>query len=264
MPTMSSRVKRYLMAGAVLCGLAPCSFAGPSTTTLTVTQSGLGDNYIIDDGLASYIGPYQVNIDDSVNTTAAICIDYQNDPPYPADLNPGTTWTVSAPAGQTLLEQAYLADQLLTSPSPFSGLQSAEIQYAIWQLGDSTATGTLVGPIQDYLLPANVPNGPAVALGSLGPVTGTNFGDATFLGQVTYWENQALYNVENGYNGSDVSVYATLPGEVDTNGVALQRFITAGGVTTTSVAEPPSLSLLGFDFSAVGGLIFLLRRRITA
>src|SRR5579863_9477387 len=123
MPTKSSRAKRYLMAGAVLCGLAPCSFADPSTTTLTLTQAGLGDNYIVDGDLASYIGPYQVTVTtgSSVNTVSAICIDYQNDPPYldPSNpslnnLVPGTTWTVNPPSSQVLQEQAYLADLLLT------------------------------------------------------------------------------------------------------------------------------------------------------
>ncbi|MBZ5676645.1 MAG: hypothetical protein LAP61_20595 [Acidobacteriia bacterium] len=257
---MSNRVNRYLMAAVVLGFIVPCSFADPPTTLTLVSA---GDNYIYDPvGVQSYIGPYQVNIG-SVRIVDAICIDYQNDAPTAALVGAGTptevTWSSSfvGSVDTTLLEQAYLAEQLLSNS--YSGLSAAEIQYAIWHLSWSPALDTIAGPVQDYL-PNDVPNGAPVPLGVFGTVDST-----TFLGQVTYWQNQAATVVgSGGYTGSDVSLYTA--DTVDTQGAALQRFVTVtpGTVSITSVPEPPVLSLLGVDFSAVGVLIFALRRRIRA
>lgn len=234
--TVASRARQYLIASVILCCVAPYSVA--ATATLTLVSPGTNAPFTTDGtptGLSVYVGPYVVSINGvDVN---AICLDYQYDAPGTSpDSTPWDVTNVVAGSDTILLEQAYLAQQLLNPPGACDPTYcAAPIQYAIWELTapQDVPFATHLATITDSVFQTAVSNY-IVAASSAANYDPANYPPGTY---------------------PNVEVYTANTGEVQSG---LQRFMT---VTTP---EPPFLSVLGVDFSAVGALIFLFRRRTAA
>jgi hypothetical protein len=228
MLTTRSRTNRYLLAAVVLVCLVPCSFAAQ----LVLVDPGTNAPY---DGVL--VGPYEISVDGV--SIQAICLDYQ----YTTKTNDPWSADVSGVGSDTILqEQAYLASMLLAITPGTNNTLAAELQYAIWDL--SPVNSNLPPTVADDLL----------------TISGLDSAGSDFVAAVEQYESDAVAFVTGNPNHdySNVSVYnPTAPPQPDI--LAMQRFI-----TVTSVPEPPVLSVLGLDLSAVGAMIFLLRKRIVS
>ena len=230
MRTRASRARQYVIAAVVLGGLVPCGFAAQ----LALVDPGNNAPY---DGVL--VGPYEISVDGV--SIQAICLDYQYDT---ETTDPAWSADVSGVGGDTVLkEQAYLASKLLAIASGTNDTLAAELQYAIWDLSPQNAA--LSPTVQEALL----------------QILKTSFPlNLNFYADVKFYEAAAVAFVltNPGHDYSNVSVYnPTDPQQPDIK--AMQRFM-----TVTSVPEPPILSILGLDFSAVGAMIFFLRKRIVS
>ena len=227
--TISNRASQYLIAAVALFGIAPFGLAA---TTLTLVSAG--NNFIEENGLDVYVGPYIVSIGGT--SVDAICLDYQGDPPSSNPSDP-TTWTAApvSPASDAIIQQQATLAAVLLSGSCV-GACAAELQYAIWYLADPTAL-------------SNLPSPPS----AVDVYGGTSTTLAHFVSDVKGIAGVADI-VSPPYVGPKLTVY-TADGTT-----SLQKFITFA--PPTSVPEPPSLSVLGLDLSAVGAIVFFLRRRI--
>jgi len=246
MLTITRRAKQYLIVVFAVGCLAPSAFAD---STLTLVDPGSNAPYDL-----VYVGPYQISID-GANPVEAICLDYQ----YNTEVtSPPWSTTVSGVGSDTTLqEQAYLAGQLLQATDP---TVAAEYQYAIWDL--SPVNADLITPAQPALstVLTNIGNGSDLNVDP--SVSGAAFAAAVAQDVVNA---QKFVGANPTYDYSGVSVYSP-DNPAQPADTAMQRFMTvpAGTLGVTSVPEPPVFSVLGVDFSAVGALIFLFRRRINA
>ena len=220
-----------LIAIAVLC-VVP-SF-GVQTATMTLT--GPGQNGTLG---GVYIGPYVATIN-NVPNVQVICDDFV-DGTY---LN--ETWTAdvsSFPIPKTVQYQqaAWLTLQLL-NPSACGGTNCAgDIQYAIWQLFDPTAPQGQLTPF-DYLQ-------------SKGLTTDLSSAQ-TFLANSSLSANysQVDYSRFSLYT-PDLSYPVTCSGNPCPSAPP-QKFI------VVKTPEPQGLAILGMDLSALGLVVFFLRRRL--
>jgi hypothetical protein len=238
--TMRSLMLPCLMAAALL-GIAPSSFAAE---TASMTLTGVGTNGALG---GVYIGPYVGTIDGV--TTPLICDDFFDDSYIPE------SWTAnvygisdyaslrfgSSSAQIGYEEVAWLSQQLTNQslglatylPCPPGDNCAGDIQYAIWAVFDPAALLNLNG-------------------------SGGNLANANL------WLSAAASQYSTG-DYSNVSVYTPLVDSahpVTCNGHDCpssppQEFI------VVKTPEPSALAILGLDFSAVGALIFFLRRRKT-
>jgi hypothetical protein len=227
------RIVSALLAIPILC-VAP-SF-GVQTATMTLT--GTGQNGVLGN---VYIGPYVATINNIPNLQV-ICDDFVDNSylneSWTANVVtlPNIAGTDFASQGLQKYEQAaWLTLQLLSPPTTCGGGNCAgDIQYAIWQLFDSTGQHT---PLS-YLSPPD-------------------------LGNAQGWLTQAAaHYTDPGIDYSRFSIYTpNLSDPITCSGHACtsappQEFM------TVSTPEPPGLAILGTDLSALGLLVFFLRRRL--
>jgi hypothetical protein len=215
------------------------SLATPATMTLT----GPGQNGTLG---GVYIGPYIATIN-NVPNLQVICDDFIDDTylneswTANVDTLPNITGMDFANQGLQKYEQAaWLTLQLLSPPSACGGGNCAgDIQYAIWQLFDSTPPAGQHTPFY-YLSPPD-------------------------LGNAQGWLTQAAaHYTDPGIDYSRFSIYT--PNQsypITCSGHACastppQEFI------LVRTPEPPGLAILGTDLSALGLLVFFLRRRLVS
>jgi hypothetical protein len=222
---------------------------------MDLTGVGYGDVFA-----GVYVGPYTATIN-SGTPTAVICDDYTDESFIPeywtADIISGSSGVggplpnlsstrdafLSGLTG-TQLQQAYdevgyLAIQLLnTAPSDVATVGA--IHYALWSIFDPgalSALGSAGNPSydaahKDFLAAVSAVTGPKGDQAS-------NY--STFISQFTIY--------------SPDSSQAICVGSTTTCGAkAPQEFL-------VHTPEPPFFALLGVDFSGLGALMFLLRRR---
>jgi hypothetical protein len=246
--------KFWYLAGAAML-LAACPLmATPPTVTFTMTGVGSGANL---GGV--YTSPYVGNVNGGP-TIPIICDDFADDSYVPerwtayqtqlSDILAGTAdtsvlkwgsgWNGTGPMSPQELTQsqaysaaAILAVDILTS----TGLTQEQYSFAMWELFD--------------------PSGASAAL------------PATYQPTVKGFVQTAVSEATGGnlsayLNSASVTIYS-----YDTGAVCGAQFnqpcisIPPQEFITVSMAEPPSPILLGFDLLAVGGLIFISRRRWT-
>ena len=223
-----------LIAMAVLY-VAP-SFAEQASMTLT----GPGKNGTLG---GVYIGPYVATIN-NIQNVQVICDDFVHD----TYLNESWTANVSSfPIPKTVQyeQAAWLTLQLLNPPTNCGGTNCAgDIQYALWQLFDPTAPKGQLTPF-DYLqskgLTADL-NSAQTFLTNSG--LSVNYADPTID-----YSRFSLYT-------PDLSSPITCAGGTCPSAPP-QNFI------LVRTPEPSGLAILGVDLSALGVLVFLLRRRLT-
>jgi hypothetical protein len=136
---MTNVFRRLLLAAAaVLLFLAPSAFAD---ATVSMSLTGAGSNGL--DGVL--IGPYTALINGV--STPVICDDYADESYIPeswtAFVSPLSNLADTNNPGQTALyeEVIYLSQELLAAP--LNSLQAGEIQYALWDVFDSSALANL-------------------------------------------------------------------------------------------------------------------------
>jgi hypothetical protein len=240
---------------AFLCLTTGPLAAAPPTTTFNLTGVGSGANLA-----GVYTSPYSGNINGGT-TIPVICDDFADDSYVPetwtayvtqlSSLTPGTSdsylnWLNTTGSSITVdgysLNQALaytvaavLAIDILTS----SGTAQEDYSFALWELFDA-------------------PN----AFNQLSAY-GDSADEATALADL----NNAVTYVETNHLSPsaypNVTIYSYDTGALC--GAALNQpcaHIPPQEFITVSMAEPPSPALLGFDLLAVGGLIFISRRRL--
>jgi len=232
------RALPYLIVAAFL-GVVPSSFAAQ---TANMSLTGVGTNGTLG---GVYIGPYVGTVNGV--TTPLICDDFIDESYIPE------TWTAdvysisdyaslrfhssTAPLAQVGYEEvAWLSQQLtnqsLGLPTTCTNTTSincaGDIQYAIWAVFDPTA---------------------------LTYITGANRTNANT------WLSAAQSHYSTG-DYSNVSVYTAVAGTALCGGRACPPGPTPQEFIVVRTPEPPFLSLLGVDLSAVGGLIFFLKRKV--
>lgn len=231
-----STQRLWYLIGVLLVGstVSPI-FAAPATLTLT----GPGNNGVLAN---IYVGPYVATINGV--STQVICDDFY-DATY---LNESWTANVSSVsnlsnpkfggAAQTQYDEvAYLSQQLL-NPSvtcPKTANCAGDIQFAIWQVFDSTGSGQ--------------------------PFSYLSGND---LSNAQYWLNQAQSQHYTSGEFSNFLVYTPTGAAPTCNGgpcasAPPQEFITDPPPVRTP--EPPELALLGVDLGGVGALVLFFRRR---
>ena len=232
--TMAQKVS-YWIVMAVLC-VAP-GFA----TTATMTLTGPGQNGMLND---TYIGPYVATIN-NVPNLQVICDDFVDNTYLNENWTvnvqtlPTITGTDFASQGLAKYEQAaWLSLQLLNPNSTcIAGVTNCagDIQFAIWQVFDSTPaaqapfsylSGKDLTSAQNWLTMAtNHYNDPGIDYSAFSIFT----------------PNQSYPITCSGQNCT-----STPP----------QEFI------VVRTPEPPVLAILGTDLSALGFLVFFLKRRL--
>lgn len=235
--TKRSRTLPYVTVA--ILGFAASSFAAQ---TASMTLTGVGTNGVLG---GVYVGPYLGTID--TVTTPVICDDFADESYIPE------SWTANvygvsdfaslrfnaSPSAQVGYEEVAWLSQQLTNQSlglatyiscPPSVNCAGDIQFAIWAVFDTAALPQLSG--------ADLTNANA-------------------------WLSAAQSQYSTG-DYSNVSVYtpfidSTHPATCNGGPCASippQEFI------VVRTPEPPVLAVLGVDFSAIGVLIFFLRRKI--
>jgi hypothetical protein len=226
------------MTRTVLYAIAAVLCVAPSFAQVSMTLTGPGSNGALGN---VYIGPYVATIG-GVKNVQAICDDFVHD----TFLQESWTANVSSlPNTQQYEQAAWLTLQLLSSTSaPCNGGTNCagDIQYALWQLMDPTAPQGQLTPF-DYLNSKGL--------------------TADLSSAQTFLTNSGLSANYSGIDYSRFSVYTpdlTKPITCSPGPCAStppQNFI------VVRTAEPSSLAILGLDLSAVGALVFFLKRRLT-
>jgi hypothetical protein len=241
----------YLVGAAMLLATCPL-LASPPTVTFNLTGVGSGANL---GGV--YTSPYSGNIN-GASTIPVICDDFADDSYVPeswtayvtqlssilsetstdSTLKWASGWNGTGPMSPQELTQvqaygaaALLAIDILTS----SGLTQEEYSYAMWELFDPIDASAALPSADQSTVQSFVQT-------AVSEATGGNL--SAYLNGATV----TIYSYDTGAQGGGC------PG---TGCPQPQEFI------TVSMAEPPSSALLGFDLLAVGGLIFISRRRLT-
>jgi hypothetical protein len=227
------RTALYVIS-AVLC-------VTPSFAQVSMTLTGAGSNGVLGN---VYIGPYVATIG-GVKNVQAICDDFVHD----TFLQESWTANVSSlPNTQQYEQAAWLTLQLLNSTSaPCNGGTNCagDIQYALWQLMDPTAPQGQLTPF-DYLNS----KGLTADLGSA----------QTFL------TNSGLSANYSGIDYSRFSLYTPIvnnPSYPITCTPSPCASAPPQNFIVVRTPEPPSLAILGLDLSALGALVFFLKRRLT-
>lgn len=244
----------WCLIGAAMF-LAACPlFAAPPTVTFNLTSVGSGANL---GGV--YTSPYGGNINGGP-TIPVICDDFADDSYVPetwtayvnslSDILTGSasnlkwaagwngtgsaaTPTFSLSQADAYATAAILAIDILTS----TGLTQEEYSYAMWELFDPTTAAAAL-PVADQ---------------------------STVAGFIQTAVSEATGGNLSAYlNGATVTIYSYDTGAMC--GAQLNQpcaHIPPQEFVSVSMAEPPSPTMLGFDLLAVGGLIFISRRRST-
>lgn len=246
--------KSWYLTGAVILLLAACPLiAAPPTVTFNLTGVGSGANL---GGV--YTSPYGGNINGGT-TIPVICDDFADDSYVPetwtayvntlsdvlggsaSNLKWGAGWngtgsaatpTLSLSQADAYATAAILAIDILTS----TGLTQEEYSYAMWELFDPTTAS------------AALPSGDQSAVAGF---IQTAVSEATG-GNLSAFLNGATVTIYSYDKGAMCGAQLNQP----CANIPPQEFI------TVTMAEPPSPALLGFDLLAVGGLIFISRRRL--
>ena len=253
---MSRTIKKswYLVSAVLLLAVCPLVAAPP---TVTFNLTGVGAGAVLG---GVFTSPYSGNVNGGA-TIPVICDDFADDSYVPerwtayvtqlSDILGGgdtsalkwnTGWDGTGPMGTPPTEltqvQAYsaaaiLAIDILTS----SGLTQQEYSFAMWELFDPTAASAAL---------------PAADRATVQGFVQTAVSEATG-GNLSAYLNGAKVTI---YSYDTGALCGPLLNQVCAN-IPPQEFI------TVSMAEPPSPAMLAFDLLAVGGLIFISRRRLT-
>ncbi len=245
--------KSWRLAGAAMF-LAACPlFAAPQTVTFNLTSIGSGANL---GGV--YTSPYAGNINGVGGTIPVICDDFADDSYVPetwtayvnslssilsgsgTDLRWGAGWngtgnaatpTLSLSQADAYATAAILAIDILTN----TGLTQEEYSYAMWELFDPTQASAALPSTYQSTVAGFIKTAASEA-------TGGNLSAYLDGATVTFYS----YDQAAGAPSCNGGPCPSAPP---------QEFV------TVSMAEPPSPAMLGFDLLAVGGLIFISRRR---
>lgn len=254
---MTKAMSKSLYLGAALLCVAGSAFAD------NLTLKNANANYVMG---GVYTSPYGISVNGGP-AALMICDDFLTDISLGYSWSAGATQLTalsneSSPSTQVKFDHAgspspvsndnaaqqmadyaaaaYLANQLMTLPAAtannWGNEVAGEISFAIWGIFD---TPLLTTSYQTSL-----------SSGAVGKLTQTQLNAAS----------QFLSNARTATNGvtdlstlPNVTIYTSSP---QTGSGSSQEFL------RVSMAEPPSPALIGLEFFAVAGLIFIGRRRL--